>query len=140
MRIGELSRRTGVSPRALRWYGERELLGERRTGGGHREYADDAVERVRLIQLLFAAGVPARHVTELLPCIYSGATTPSMVTRLEQERVRLGDQARDLAATIDRLDVIIDEARQRVAAGPASGGLEPSTATQAVAAADPRLR
>ncbi|QJY45201.1 MerR family transcriptional regulator [Pseudonocardia broussonetiae] len=114
MRIGELSRRTGVSPRSLRWYGEQQLLLEQRTGGGHREYADDAVERVELIQLLFAAGVPARHVVELLPCIYSGTTTPAMVARLEQERARVDAQARHLAETRDRLDGVLVEARARM--------------------------
>ncbi|HSU08703.1 MAG TPA: MerR family transcriptional regulator [Pseudonocardia sp.] len=49
-----------------------------RTAGGQRTYADDAVERVELIQLLFAAGVPSATVVKLLPCIYSGTTTPAM--------------------------------------------------------------
>lgn len=116
MRIGELSRLTGVSPRSLRWYGERSLLSEERTGGGHREYGADAVERVRTIQLLFAAGVPARHVAELLPCIYTGTTTPAMVLRLEEERTRLRHQARELAATLARLDDVVTQARAKLAA------------------------
>ncbi|SDH07367.1 MerR family transcriptional regulator [Klenkia brasiliensis] len=114
MRIGELARRTGVSTRSLRWYGELDLLREHRTGGGHREYDADAVARVELIQLLFAAGVPARHVAELLPCIYSGTTTPAMVARLEEERSSLAERARSLAETLGRLDQVLVEARARV--------------------------
>ncbi|QXG76285.1 MerR family transcriptional regulator [Modestobacter sp. L9-4] len=111
MRIGELARLTGVSPRSLRWYGEQSLLSAERTSGGHREYGDDAVERVRAIQALFAAGVPARHVAGMLPCLYTGTTCPATVERLEQERARLQAQAAGLSATLARLDEVVEQAR-----------------------------
>ncbi|PRY15804.1 MerR family transcriptional regulator [Kineococcus rhizosphaerae] len=111
MRIGELSRLTGVSPRSLRWYGEQSLLSETRTSGGHREYDEDAVERVRTIQVLFAAGVPARHMAGMLPCIYTGTTCPATLERLEEERIRLRAQAAGLAATLERLDEVVVQAR-----------------------------
>jgi DNA-binding transcriptional MerR regulator len=114
VRIGELSRQTGVSVRSLRWYGELSLLRETRTSGGHREYSDDAVDRVHLIQLLFAAGVPARHVAEILPCITTGTTTPAMVARLEQERARLQRHAAQLAVTLSRLDDVVLQTRSRL--------------------------
>jgi DNA-binding transcriptional MerR regulator len=114
MRIGDLARRTGVSVRSLRYYEEQQLLLPGRTAGGQRTYADDAVERVELIQLLFAAGVPSATVVQLLPCIYSGTTTPAMVNRLEQERSRLDERARSLLATRDRLDAVLTEARKRL--------------------------
>ncbi|EXU64950.1 MerR family transcriptional regulator [Streptomyces sp. PRh5] len=116
MRIGELARLTGVSPRSLRWYGKQSLLRETRTSGGHREYDDDAVDRVRTIQLLFAAGVPARHIAEILPCVDTGTTTPAMVARLEEERARLRAQAAELAATLERLDEVVAETRLRLVA------------------------
>ena len=116
MRIGELARRSGVSPRSLRWYGEQSLLKETRTSGGHREYDDDALERVRTIQVLFAAGIPARHVAELLPCIDTGTTCPATVMRLEEERTRLRAQATRLATTLDRLDEVVLEARAKLVA------------------------
>lgn len=116
MRIGELARLTGVSQRSLRWYGKQSLLRETRTGGGHREYDDNAVERVRTIQLLFAAGVPARHVAEILPCVDTGTTTPAMVARLEEERTRLRAQAAAIAATLEKLDEVVVETRLRLLA------------------------
>jgi DNA-binding transcriptional MerR regulator len=114
VRIGELARLTGVSPRSLRWYGEQSLLHEERTSGGHREYGDDAVDRVRSIQALFAAGVPARHVAGMLPCLYTGATCPATVELLEQERDRLRAQAAGLAATLERLDEVVLDARAKL--------------------------
>lgn len=116
MRIGELAEQTGVSVRSLRYYEEQEMLLAERTPGGHRTYGEDAVARVELIQLLFEAGVPSRHVVELLPCIYSGTTTPAMVDRLVEERARIDRQVCELAATLDRLDQVIVEARGRLVA------------------------
>lgn len=115
MRIGELAARTGVSVRSLRYYEQQLLLLPERTGGGQRVFTEDAVERVELIQLLFAAGVPSAAVVDLLPCIYSGTTTPAMVRRLEQERDRIAERTADLQRSLDRLDGVLVEARGRVA-------------------------
>lgn len=116
MRIGELARRTGVSVRSLRYYEQQELLLSSRTSGGQRIYDEDAVDRVELIQVLFGAGVGSKDVVELLPCIYSGTTTPAMVDRLLVERDRIDRQAKDLVATRKRLDGVIVEARARLRA------------------------
>src|SRR3954447_4300058 len=56
-RIGELARRAGSTPRAVRYYEELGLLPERgRARGGHRLY--DAQDEARLRELL--------HIKELL--------------------------------------------------------------------------
>ncbi|MET8541268.1 MerR family transcriptional regulator [Kitasatospora sp. NPDC004799] len=69
MKIGELSRLTGVSPRLLRYYEEQGLLVSARPGGGHRRYAADAPETVRRIRHLLAAGLPTAVIREVLPCV-----------------------------------------------------------------------
>ncbi len=114
MRIGELAERTGVSVRSLRYYEEQQMLMSTRTAGGQRVYAEDAVVRVELIQLLFNAGVGSRDVVEILPCVYSGTTTPAMLERLLVERERIDRQAKELIATRKRLDGVIVEARARL--------------------------
>lgn len=114
MRIGELATRTGVSTRSLRYYEEQQLVLATRTSGGQRIYDEDAIDRVELIQLLFAAGLNSRSVVDLLPCIYSGTVTPAMFDRLITERARIDEQARTLLATRKRLDSVIDEARSRL--------------------------
>jgi DNA-binding transcriptional MerR regulator len=58
MLIGELSRRTGVSPRLLRYYEEHGLLEACREANGYRTYRDDAVITVRQIKALLAAYLP----------------------------------------------------------------------------------
>lgn len=69
MRIGELARATGVSPRLLRYYEEQGLLTSYRVGNGHRRYADDAPAVVSHIRALLAAGLPTRVIREMLPCV-----------------------------------------------------------------------
>jgi DNA-binding transcriptional MerR regulator len=116
MRIGELADRTGASVRSLRYYEEQQLILSTRTPGGQRTFPPDTVGRVQLIQLLIAAGVPSRHIAEILPCIHTGSVTPPMFETLVAERTRIDDQLASLTAMRDRLDGVIDAARERLIA------------------------
>ncbi|MEW2530518.1 MerR family transcriptional regulator [Streptomyces sp. NPDC047071] len=116
MRIGELSRRTGVSERSLRYYENQGLLAAERTPGGHREYADSAVDRVIRIQELFAAGLCSSKIVHLLPCIRdkdggpSETATPFLVSQLSAERDRINRMIGDLVRSRDVLDEVIEAA------------------------------
>ena len=68
MLIGELSRRTGVSTRLLRYYEEQELLLPGRDAHGYRCYSEDAPMRVEQIRRLLEAGVSTREIKHLIPC------------------------------------------------------------------------
>lgn len=82
MKIGDLSRRTGVAPRLLRYYEEQGLLTPGRAENGYRTYDEDDVALVERIALFIRSGVPTRLVRALL--------------ELE------GDRGRELAATCTR--------------------------------------
>lgn len=107
MRIGEVARGAGVSPRALRYYEEQGLLSSERTSGGQRDYPESAVERVRLIQQFFTAGLPSRTIQRLLPCVDSGEGSSEVFDLLTAERDRITAAIADLAATRDALDSLI---------------------------------
>jgi DNA-binding transcriptional MerR regulator len=107
MRIGELAASAGVSVRALRYYEEQSLLVSERSPSGQRHYPDSAVGHVRLIQQLYAAGLPSRSIRELLPCVVDGAATPELLGRLAAERDRIDRHIGDLVSTRDRLDTVI---------------------------------
>jgi DNA-binding transcriptional MerR regulator len=117
MRIGELSRRTGVSERSLRYYEQQGLLTAERTPGGHREYPQAAVDRVIRIQELFAAGLHSSRIARLLPCMRdadggpSAVATPRLVTDLTAERARIDGMIADLIRSRETLDEVIDAAR-----------------------------
>jgi MerR family transcriptional regulator, light-induced transcriptional regulator len=67
MRIGELSRRVGVSPDALRmWERRYGLLQPRRTEGNMRLYSATDEARVRLMNRYLAQGIPAAQAAELV--------------------------------------------------------------------------
>ncbi|WP_308257936.1 MerR family transcriptional regulator [Pseudonocardia lacus] len=106
---------TGVSTRALRYYEEHGLLVSERSAGGQRRYGPDAVERVRWIQSLYAAGLSSAALVGFLPCVHSGLVTDDVVERLREQRERIDAQLRDLSATRDRLDELIGAAQQHQA-------------------------
>ncbi|KIH98099.1 MerR family transcriptional regulator [Streptomonospora alba] len=113
MRIGEVAEKAGVSVRALRYYEEQGLLQAGRSPGGQRHYPDTAVGRVRLIQQLYAAGLPSRVVRKVLPCVDSGEVKapPALLDQMAAERVRVDQRITDLLAVRDRLDDVIAVAR-----------------------------
>ncbi|GGL22614.1 MerR family transcriptional regulator [Nocardia jinanensis] len=116
MRIGELAQRTGVSERSLRYYEEQRLLAAERTPGGHRDYAEQAVDRVVHIQELFAAGLCSKKIVQILPCMRDtdgGANeyaTPELVGELEVERARIDGMIADLLRSRGVLDEVIERA------------------------------
>ncbi|MGK5679725.1 MerR family transcriptional regulator [Actinoplanes sp. URMC 104] len=108
MRIGELAEKAGVSVRALRYYEEQGLLYADRSASGQRHYADPAVDRVLLIQNLYAAGLTSRTIADLMPCVDANVSTPESRARLAAERDRIEAQIAELTRTRDRLDAIIE--------------------------------
>ncbi|MEU5959500.1 MerR family transcriptional regulator [Streptomyces sp. NPDC047525] len=125
MRIGELAERTAVSERSLRYYEKQGLLYADRTPGGHRDYAEAAVDRVVHIQELFAAGLCSAKIVQLLPCMRdkdggpSETATPWLVEELSVERARIDGMVEELLRARDVLDEVITAASG--AASPAGG-------------------
>jgi len=122
VRIGELAERAGVSVRSLRYYEAQGLLVSQRTTGGQREYPDRAVDRVILIQELFAAGLHSKKIAELLPCMRdpdggpNERATPELVTELTAERDRIDQMIADLTTSRAVLDDVITTATREMPA------------------------
>ena len=118
MKIGELSRRTGVSVRSLRYYEEQRLLSPTRTPGGHRDYPEAAVDRVILVQQLFAAGLHSPRIARLLPCMQAPEGGPNeratakLADQLKAERERINGAITDLVRSRALLDEIIAAAAE----------------------------
>ncbi|SDM83939.1 MerR family transcriptional regulator [Allokutzneria albata] len=114
MRIGELSRRTGVSIRMLRYYDEQGLLSATRTGGGYREYDENAVDRVRCIRRLHSSALPTPVVRQVLStlCGDPEATGP-LLGVLERELAGLDERIDRLTASRSHLVGLIEDVRVR---------------------------
>jgi DNA-binding transcriptional MerR regulator/methylmalonyl-CoA mutase cobalamin-binding subunit len=102
MRIGELSRRVGVSVECLRvWERRYELLTPRRTGGNQRLYSTVDETRVRLMQRYLARGLSARQAAEQVSA--SRLTIrPGAGSGIPEDEVRAAHL--DLRAALDRYD------------------------------------
>lgn len=108
MRIGDLARSTGVSVRSLRYYEQQELLVSDRTLGGHRSYGEDAPDRVRLIQQLYAAGLSSRGITALLPCEVTREVTPEMLAVVRRQLANIELRIEQLTAARENLGALLE--------------------------------
>ena len=111
MRIGELADASGVSARSLRYYEQHGLIRSERTPGGWRDFDDSMIERVVMIQHLFAAGLGSTTINELLPCLEAPPEerTGVMEQLLAQEVQRLEAKRRDLDRELETLQALLDE-------------------------------
>jgi len=71
MFIGELAERAGVTPRTVRYYEQRGLMGPgSRAGGGFRRYGEGQLRRLWLIDRLKSLGLSLEEIGAVLP-LYS---------------------------------------------------------------------
>ena len=110
MRIGELSTRTGVSVRLLRYYEEQGLLAPLRTSSGQRIFRADDVETVGRIRRLLAAGLGTRTIRTILSCACGGdgdvepCLDPLLIEKLahlDRELAQLAEHRRAVAGLIN---------------------------------------
>jgi DNA-binding transcriptional MerR regulator len=58
---------TGVNPRRIRaWEDQYNLLTPARTGGGHRLYSEDDVERIRWVKTMVDRGMSLKGIQRLI--------------------------------------------------------------------------
>jgi DNA-binding transcriptional MerR regulator len=76
MRIGELTRRTGVPARLLRYYEEQDLLHPERDCNGYRSYGTADVYRVEQIRGLLDSGLTTEIIRRILPFLDCGIHLP----------------------------------------------------------------
>ena len=98
MKIGELSARSGVSPRSLRYYEEHGLIHAERGANGYREYDEWAVEAAATIHTLFGLGFPRQVVESVLTC--TGDAPAAVHREVAQQLVQVRD---DMGSNIARL-------------------------------------
>jgi DNA-binding transcriptional MerR regulator len=88
MKIGELSRRTEISTRMLRYYEEQGLLTAERDASDYRSYAESSAGRALQIRGLLDSGLTTEIIRDLLPCLADGSdplgglTPPYLSTEL----------------------------------------------------------
>ena len=66
MRIGDLSRQTGLTSRMLRYYEQQGPLHSQRSGNGYRDYTELDIDRAKMIRDLVNSSVPTRVIATVL--------------------------------------------------------------------------
>ncbi|WP_168123688.1 MerR family transcriptional regulator [Paenibacillus sp. HB172176] len=118
MKIGELSRRTGVSIRSIRYYEQQGLLQSVRLENGYRDYYPYAVEQVRSIQLYLNLGLTTEQIAGFLHCVMTSkeAFCENVLPVFQQKLAELDDQIQLLSAIranlVDRVESIMEEQRR----------------------------
>jgi DNA-binding transcriptional MerR regulator len=102
MRIGDLSRRTGVNPELLRaWERRYRLLRPRRTGGGTRLYSATDEARVLLMRRYLADGLPPAQAAEMVTAARLSAR-PGHIGSIPPAEV--AEAHVEMHASLDRFD------------------------------------
>ena len=99
--IGDVARRSGVAPSALRFYERRGLIASTRTDGNQRRYDRAVLRRVALVQAGRAAGISLVEIRAAL------ASLPTSRTPSRRDWERLSSRWRnDLDARIETLQAL----------------------------------
>lgn len=126
MRIGELSERTAVPARMLRYYEDQGLITPRRLDNGYRDYDEHLVDRVKQIRGLLDAGIPTRIITDMLPCLDQQQDIvvvdpdPELRELLIRERERMTERIAFLRRNRDALTRYIEAMDRMMSPGQAS--------------------
>jgi DNA-binding transcriptional MerR regulator len=113
MKIGELSDRTSVPTKTIRYYEEVGVLPPaRRSPNGYRQYGEDAIGRLEFVKDAQATGLSLDEITTVMRLRSEGLPTCGHVTvLLESHLEHLEARIEALRATRARLVEIIDRAR-----------------------------
>ena len=115
MRISELSRRTGVSVRSLRYYNQKKLLCARRLENGYRDLDEEAVERVQTIQMYLGLGLTTGQIEDILQCA-EVSPVPQPLPVCEEELLALyQDKLQDVEHQIAILTLLQTRLKERIA-------------------------
>ncbi|MDO8903512.1 MerR family transcriptional regulator [Hydrogenophaga sp.] len=115
MRIGELARLTGTTPKAIRLYEARGLMGAVTRQGSYRQYGDEDVARVQLIRKAQALGFRLVQLDGLAQ-MHTPKGWSRMAALLETRRAtvakellqlqQVAEQIAELEATLRKCDAV----------------------------------
>jgi DNA-binding transcriptional MerR regulator len=113
MRIGELSRRTGVPTKTIRYYEEIGVLPDPdRAANDYRDYPEEAVDRLGFVRDAQATGLTLTEISSILDLRSQGeATCHHVIDLLERHLTALDRHIRTLRQTRKKLAGLTEQAR-----------------------------
>lgn len=112
MRIGELSRLTGVSIRSLRHYEKQGLIASIRLPNGYRDYSPLAEDTVATIKLYLNLGLTTEQISGFLTCVlknkekFCAEVMPVYEQKLAEIERQLAQLTQIKANLVDRINSI----------------------------------
>lgn len=103
--IGEVSRRTGAAPSALRYYEAEGFLTSVRTDGGQRRFRRDVLRRIAFIRIAQRIGLSLTDIADAL------ATLPDQRTPTKADWARLSRSWRPL---LDEQIAVLERTRDEL--------------------------
>jgi DNA-binding transcriptional MerR regulator len=119
LRIGEVARRVGTTPRTIRYYEEIGLLpaGDHREAGRHRLYGEREVERLRdALRLKELLGVSLDELKSLLEAQEARAALRDEWHRGAPDPARRREMLQESVGHIDRQLALVRRRREEIAA------------------------
>ena len=117
MKIGELARGTGTTPKTIRFYEQQGVLPDPpRSASGYRAYGPDDVERLEFIRRAKRLGLSLEEIKGVLQlndrheptCVHVRALLDEKIGRLEQVVRDLREFRRELLALRDQAGEMVD--------------------------------
>ncbi|MFJ6207501.1 MerR family transcriptional regulator [Lysinibacillus sp. NPDC092081] len=112
MMIGELSKRTGVSERSLRYYEKKRLISPSRLKNGYREFKESDIEKVQAVQLFLELGLNTDEIYPIISCNNFQATknngcTDSAIELYSEKLKSVREQIQHLRDTEQHLEILL---------------------------------
>lgn len=103
--IGEVARRSGVTPSALRFYERRGLIKSTRSAGNHRLYHREMLRRISVVRVAQSLGLTLQEISEAMAELPDQRTpTKRDWERLSKKwRVRLDERIAQLQRMREKL-------------------------------------
>ena len=113
--IGNVARRIGVRPSALRYYEAQGILRPAaRRPNGYRIYSDDAVKALSFVKRVQSLGITLKEIKPLLNLASQDQRPCSHVKRLARKHVReVDDKIRELRALRNELRSLLRRKAER---------------------------
>ena len=124
MKIGELSKQTGVPTSTIRFYEQKGLLPPpERKASGYRNYAQDAKDKLQLIKFSQSLGFTLDELPGLMQG-HEGMDKDLIMQRLQQKYAEVESLLQQLNNKKARLDMLIHRLNTRWNAGECMGQSE----------------
>jgi MerR family Zn(II)-responsive transcriptional regulator of zntA len=68
LKISQIAKRTGISPRSLRHYEKKGFISVSRRDNNYREFDDSIIEGINTIQLYLSLGLTTDQIKDILHC------------------------------------------------------------------------